>query len=122
MTLSKTISAAAVAFALLFAGAALGEEKHGVPVYPGAKYDGDTSGVLKEQMQLDAGCYRTADAVAKVTAFYKKQPGFEVVGESPEGSMLKKGSVDVTVQRPWLDMKTGTMHQDTLISIVKPKQ
>jgi len=115
----KAVLAATVAVALLLAGEARGEEKHGVPVYPGAKYDATTTGALRDAMKLDAACYRTADDVGKVTAFYRKQPGLKVVGETAEGSMLKKGTVDVTVQRPWMDMKTGTMNKDTLISIVK---
>ncbi len=115
----QSFPAAACAVALLLAGEARGEEKHGVPVYPGAKYDATTTGAVREAMNIDAACYRTDDDVAKVTAFYKKQPGLKFIGGDAEGSMLKKGTVDVTVQRPWMDMKTGKMNKDTLISIVK---
>ena len=114
-------AAAAVAVPLLLVGAARAEEKHGVPVYPGARYDAATSGALRDAMKVDAACYRTADEVAKVTAFYQKQPGFKVLAQGAEGSMLRKGDVDVTVQRPWMDMKTGAMNKDTLVSIVKQK-
>jgi hypothetical protein len=36
--------------------------------------------------------------------------------------MFRKGNVDVTVQSPWMDTKTGKMEKDTLISIVKNKE
>jgi hypothetical protein len=84
----KAVSATAIAAALLLAGEARGEEKHGVPVYPGAKYDATTTGVLQDAMKLDAACYRTGDEVPKVTDFYRKQPGFKVMGEGAEGSMI----------------------------------
>lgn len=99
--------------------AARGEEKHGVPVYPGARFDAATTTALKESMKLDAGCYRTDDPVAKVAAFYARQPGLKAIGQDAENAMFKKGGADVTVQRPWMDMKSGLMNQDTLITIVK---
>jgi hypothetical protein len=110
-----------VALPLLLPAEARAEEKHGVAVYPGAKYDAATSGALRESMGFDAACYRTGDEVGKVMAFYQKQPGLELVGKTAEGGMLRKGAVDVTVQRPWMDMKTGAMNKDTLVSIVKQK-
>jgi hypothetical protein len=60
--------------------------------------------------------------VEKVIAFYKKQPGLNFVGGDQGGGMLRKGNVDVTVQSPWMDTKTGKMEKDTLISIVKNKE
>jgi hypothetical protein len=41
------------------------------------------------------------------------------MGESKEGAMFKKGNIDITIQNPWMDMKSGRMMKDTLISIVK---
>ena len=101
---------------ILVAGA---EEKFGVKVYDGAKYDATTSKTLSESMSIQAACYRTNDGVAKVTAFYAKQAGLESMGGDKEGAMFKKGDVDITIQNPWMDMKTGKMMKDTLISIVK---
>jgi hypothetical protein len=38
----------------------------------------------------------------------------------PEGAGFKtKTGVRVTIQNPWMDMETGKMIKDTLISIVK---
>jgi hypothetical protein len=122
MIVTKFPLAAAAAFALVLAAPASAEEAHGVAVFPGAKYDENTSGVVKKQLRIDAQCYRTDAGVAEVTAFYRKQPGVKVVNEDEGGSMLKKGAVDVTVQRPWMDMKTGSIQKDTLISIVKPRK
>jgi len=95
------------------------EEKFGVKVYDGARYDASTSKTLSESMSINAACYRTNDSVAKVVAFYTKQPGLESMGASKEGAMFKKGDIDITIQNPWMDMKSGKMNKDTLISIVK---
>ncbi len=117
--LSRAAQAAAAVVLLSLSVPADGEEKHGLPVYPGARLDQATTDAVREGMKLDATCYRTADSVAQVTAFYKKQAGITLVHEGAEGSLLRKGTVDVTAQRPWMDMKTGAMNKDTLISIVK---
>jgi hypothetical protein len=111
--------AAVVATALLLSGEARAERKHGVAVYPGARYDASASEVTRRALRMDAACYRTDDALAKVTAFYRKQPGFRLLNDGAEGSFLKKGNVDVTVQRPWVDVRTGVRHQDTLLTIMK---
>jgi hypothetical protein len=101
--------------------AAGAEERFGVPVYPGAKYDEATSRSLKESMNIEAVCFRTSDSVAKVVDFYKKQKSLSIFGDATKESALfrSKSGVDVTVQNPWMDMKTGTLMKDTLISIVK---
>jgi len=42
------------------------------------------------------------------------------VGEvTGEGALFKKGKINVTLQSPWMNMKTGAMMKDTLISIVQ---
>jgi hypothetical protein len=115
------IAAVAIATAgLLLAGGARAEEKHGIPVYPGAKADKDLSASLGKAFKKDAACYRTGDAASKVTDFYKKQAGLTVMGVTSEGGAFKKGDLMVTVQNPWMDMKTGAMMKDTLITIMPP--
>ena len=100
--------------------AASAEERFGVQVYPGAKYDEATSRSLKESMSIEAACFRTNDSVAKVVEFYKKQQSLSLLGEATkEGALFRSKTVDVTVQNPWMNMKTGAMMKDTLISIVK---
>ena len=102
----------------LTAGTGNAEEKFGVVVYAGAMPDGGTSNFLK-QMSPQSAAYRTADSVEKVVDFYKKQSGFKLIGDpTKEGAWFKKGKVDVTIQSPWMDTKTGKMSKDTLISIV----
>jgi hypothetical protein len=99
-------------------GIANAEEKYGIIVYTGAKYDSGTSEFLK-QMSPQSAAYRTGDSVDKVIDFYKKQAGFELVGDpTKEGAMFRKGKLDVTIQSPWMNTKTGKMMNDTLISIV----
>jgi hypothetical protein len=94
------------------------EEKYGITIYPGAKYDSGTSEFLK-QISPQSAAYRTGDSVEKIVAFYKKQPGFKLLGNSEkEGAMFRKGKVDITIQSPWMNTTTGKMMNDTLIFIV----
>jgi hypothetical protein len=119
--MKKTIVIAVVVLALA-AGFVAAEEKFGVTVYPGAKYDAETSKAVKDMMQVDAACYRTGDPVMKVADFYRKQ-GLSSMGDvTREGALFRKGTIDVTMQSPWMNMKTGAMMTDTLISIVKNKE
>ena len=118
MRISTLVVFALLAFvaSLTMAGA---EEKYGVKVYDGAKYDAETSQVLITAMKVDGACYRTGATPAQVNEFYRKQPATTEVHTSPKGGMFKKGNVNITVQSPWLNMKTGQQMKDTLISIVK---
>jgi hypothetical protein len=94
------------------------EEKYGIIVYTGAKYDRGASEFLK-QISLESAAYRTSDSVGKVGDFYKRQAGFKLIGDpTKEGAMFRKGNVDITIQSPYMDTRTGNMMQDTLISIV----
>jgi ABC-type glycerol-3-phosphate transport system substrate-binding protein len=104
------------------AAALVAEEKFGVKVYEGAKADKETTAAVSEAFSMEAFCYRTADGLEKVVAFYKKEPGLEFVGESKEGAMFRKGNVDVTIQTPWMNMKTGQLMKDVLITIVRREQ
>jgi len=108
-------------FILTALAVAASEEKFGVMVYPGAKLDAETTKVVVQMSTGGAACYRTGDKLSKVVEFYKKQPGFKYIAGDKESAMLKKGNVDVTVQSPWMDMKTGKKNSDTLISIVNQK-
>ena len=101
---------------LITAGA---EEKYGVKVYDGAKYDAETSQFLITAMKVDGACYRTDATPAQVNEFYKKQPGTSEIHTNAKGGMFKKGNINITVQSPWMNMKTGQQMKDTLISIVK---
>ena len=116
-----------VTFCLAALAFAQGQEKFGVKIYPGAQLDTATTDGVKKMLQQDAACYRTTDSVAKVNAFYKQQPNLKLMGDTPEGGMFSKETgadmeVMVTVQSPWMDMATGKMNKDTLISFVKEKK
>jgi hypothetical protein len=130
-TMKKKLVLGAITVFFVLASAALvaAEEKFGITVYPGAQFDAATSKVISTMSSniRGAACYRTKDAVGKVVDFYKKQPGLRNRGVTKEGGMFTKGSneeclehgcADVTIQNPWMDMKTGKMNNDTLISIV----
>ena len=71
------------------------------------------------QMGGQAGCYRSADSLTKVIAFYSKLPGVTVIHTGDKGAMFKLNGVTITLQSPWMNQKTGVRNTDTLISIVK---
>ena len=115
----KVITIALFAF---MAGQAAAEAQYGVEVYPAAKADAEVAKQLKDAMKIEAKTYRTSDSVTKVSEFYRKQKLTEGPGTSEKGSMFYNDKVTVTVQNPWLDMKTSKINNDTLVSIVPKKK
>jgi hypothetical protein len=116
------------------AGAAFNPEKIGVPVYPGARYDTATTQFLRESMAVNGVAYRSTDKALMVAEFYGKQSGLRLIHADEEGALLRRCeeeyneflkimlstdcNVEITIQNPWLNMKTGKLMKDTLISIV----
>lgn len=108
-----------LAFVLL-SGIAPAAEQFGVAVYPGAKEHPSTTQFLKEGLGVQGVAFRTGDSMAAVVEFYRAQDGIREIIAGDESAMFRKGEeVDVTVQSPWMDMHSGTLMQDCLISIVK---
>ena len=105
---------------VLFIGHAGAEQKHGIQVYPGAKPEPTTNQFLKEGLKMDGAAYVTGDSVEKVAGFYAKQPGLKQNpgADAKQAGFMGKG-VMVTVQNPWLDVKTSKVNNTTLVSIVK---
>ncbi len=109
----------------------------GIPEYPGSKFDKATTDTLRSSMAVDTAAYRTGDSVQKVAEFYKKQRGLNLMGDVSKESavfsagckeeyvaILKKKMVtgcdlQVGIQNPWMNMKTGKMVSDTLITITR---
>ena len=108
------------AAAVLFAAHAFAEQKHGVEVYPGAKADPSVAQSVAEMGIKDAGTYRTSDPVKKVAEFYRNQK-LKQENLDDEGALFTGKGVTVTIQNPWMNMKTGAVVKDTLISITKGK-
>lgn len=111
----------AVGLAALYIGTAAAESQLGVEVYPGARSAPEVAKVLKEKMRITALTYTTTDSVEKVSAFYRKQPVKEIGVGDKEGATFSGNAAMVTVQNPWMDMNTGKVNNDTLISIGKKK-
>lgn|GEM_PF-1195002 len=128
---------AALVLAALVALPAGAQAPAGIAVYPGAKPDAATTEFLRSQMGVEGAAYRTNDSLQKVAAFYQQQPGTKPMGDATKDSVAfvagckeefnavlkKKMSAGcthhVTVQNPWMDMKTGKLVADTLVSVVK---
>lgn len=103
---------------LTLAVCAHAEQKHGVDVYPGAKADPAVAKMVAEMGAKDPGTYRTKDSVAQVAEFYRKQK-LKQENLDSEGALFTGKNITVTIQRPWMDMKTGALMSDTLISIIR---
>jgi hypothetical protein len=121
----KRISVATFVFLLCISSAA-SEEQLGVAVYPGAKFDQARTNQLKASLSVEGAAYRTNDGIAKVIEFYRKQGLLllKVGSPSKESARFKKTDTDVevVVQNPWKDPKTGVAIKDTLILIFKKKE
>ena len=115
------------AFALMaFVSTAAVEDQLSVAVYPGAKYDQDRTELLRKSLSAKGAAYRTSDDIAKVVAFYRGQGllFLKIGGSTKEVARFKKADadVDVVVQNPWKDAKTGRTMTDTLILIFKKEE
>ena len=119
--MKKLILLFAVLMAAIVLSAPAGaEDRFGVAVYPGAKYDDATSKYMSESLQRTMACYRTNDSLDKVAAFYRKQKGLSVRGDVlKENAHFQSDTADVALQNPWMNVISGRMMNDTLISIEK---
>lgn len=119
------MSIAAVVF-ILSVSYAVAEEQLGITVYPGATYDQVMTKLLKKSPSVEGAAYRTDDALAEVAEFYRKQGLiFLRLGEPmKERARFKKTDtgVDVIVQNPWKDPRTGATMKGTLIMIIKGRE
>ena len=113
----KTLLALMLTF--LFAFSAYAADTFGIAVYPGAKEDSATTKFVNEQLKMAGSCFRTTDSLTKVVDFYSKQQGLTKVNVDKETAMFSKGKVNITIQNPWMNMQTGAMVSDTLISFAK---
>lgn len=119
------------------AGSSFGAADVGLPEYPGARKDAETTHAIRTSMGADAVAYRTKDPVERVAAFYQKQRGLRPMGPADKQSAGFQGGckeqkipllkqtivtgcdVQVTIQNPWMNPKTGKLMSDTLITIVR---
>ncbi len=107
--------------AVLVAAVARGEDRFGMPVYPGANYDAATTDFMVNNFHMKAACFRTKDSIAKVLEFYKSQKQVISVSmpDKENGLAQFPHGNHVALQSPWRNMSTGAMMNDTLISIVE---
>ena len=119
------MSIAAVLF-MLSASYTVAEEQLGVTVYPGATYDQVLTKLLKKSPSVEGAVYLTGDTLAEVAEFYRKQGLILLrLGEPmKERARFKKTDtgVDVIVQNPWKDPRTGATMKGTLIMIIRGRE
>ena len=121
MSKKKTAVLILFLFVLALFETGYAEEKTGIQVYPGATQDAETTKFLQDSLKVKGTAYRTSENAAKVIDFYNSQKDLRVISISTkkESAMFKKGDkINVTIQNPFTDMKTGKKINDTLISIV----
>jgi hypothetical protein len=109
-------------------------EESGIPLYPGAVHDAETESFLRDNMGLHASVYQSDDNVTEISSFFEDS-GLKRIHADKEGVLLKRCAeeynpylkktmstsdcdVEITIQSPWMDMKTGKLKKNTLISIV----
>jgi hypothetical protein len=116
----------AVVLFMLSASYTVAEERLGVIVYPGATYDQALTKLLKKSPSVEGAVYRTDDTLAEVAVFYRKQGLiFLRLGEpTKERARFKKTdtNVDVILQNPWKDPRTGATMKGTLIMIIRGRE
>ncbi|MDD2390402.1 MAG: hypothetical protein PHP23_11800 [Desulfobacterales bacterium] len=109
-------------------------EDLGITVYPGSVYDAETTTFLRESMGLQAGAYQSEDNSRKISLFFEKFGLKRIHADENEillkrcreeyNPCLKKAmstgecDVEITIQKPWRDIKNGELRQNALISIV----
>lgn len=122
MPKALTPSLAMILLIMICFSSAHAEERFGVPIYPRAKLDNQTTTFMQTSLKMQGAAYRTDDALAKVVAFYRGQKGMLAIAVGEENATFKKHpGINLTIQSPWQHMQTGTMMDDTLIMIVKGK-
>ncbi len=119
-------TALAIVIFTLFLSPAFAEERLGVAVYPGAKYDQAETELLRNSLSVRGAAYRTRDTIETVIAFYRKQGLLllKIGSPSKELARFKKTDtgVDVVVRNPRMDSHTGATAKDTLILIFKKEE
>jgi hypothetical protein len=109
-----------VIVAVFVSGIAVAEERLGVQVYPGSKFDADTTKAVKDMLKCDTFAYQTDAPLSKVVAFYKSQKDLKTLSVTNTLAGFENSkNVQVTISTPWMNMKTGTMMKNTLIQINK---
>ncbi len=102
----------------LVSGVARADQVLGVTVYRKSELLPLKSAFVKTAVGGDAGCYRTADSLEAVRAYYSRMPGFV----SPEPNVLRRGSVDVVLHPPSADPRTGVPGRYTVFCIMQATQ
>jgi len=93
----------------------------GIQLYPGASSSdvGGSEKVLKDTGYPTALCRHTADSLAKVVAFYRNDKPLSLLGEPTKDNagFYNKAGASMSINSPWMNMKTMQMTSGTLICI-----
>lgn len=115
MQRTRVAGAVLVLAVSLAGGVARAEQKLGVEVYKKAELLPNETAFVKKASGVDAACYRTADRIEAVTAFYGKMTGFVTV----QPNVLRRGQVDVALRPPQPNPRTGVVPRYAVFCIMQ---
>ena len=94
----------------------------GIQLYPGSSSSNveGSEKVLKDTGYKTAVCRHTPDSLAKVVAFYRNDKTLSPLGEPSKDNagFATKSGASMSINSPWVDMKTMSMNDGTMICIV----
>ena len=94
----------------------------GIQLYPGSSSSNveGSEKVLKDTGYKIAVCRQTADSLAKVVAFYRNDKQLSLLGEPSKdnAAFATQAGASMSINSPWVDMKTLKFNDSTMICIV----
>jgi hypothetical protein len=93
----------------------------GIRLYPGASNSNveGSENVIKSSGYPIAVCRHTTDSLDKVVAFYRNDKQLSPMGEPSKDNagFFNKAGVSMSINSPWMNMKTFQMTNGTMICI-----
>ncbi|MBC8058239.1 MAG: hypothetical protein H7Y61_16825 [Rhizobiales bacterium] len=93
----------------------------GIQLYPGGSSNNveGSEKVIKDTGYATAVCRHTGDSLAKVVAFYRNDKQLSLLGEpsSDNAGFATKAGASMSINSPWLNMKTLQFNNGTMICI-----
>lgn len=120
----KLASLVPIALAMAASGAAVraADAVAGIPLYPGSSSSNveGSEKILKDTGYKTAVCRHTPDSLAKVVAFYRNDKTLSLMGEPSKDNagFATKSGASMSINSPWVDMKTMSMNDGSMICIV----
>ena len=112
-------------FTLLASATAQGgaDNVAGIQLYPGSSASGveGSEKIVKDTGYKTVACRHTTDSLSKVVAFYRNDKQLTLLGEPSKDNagFVSKTGASITINSPWIDMKTLASNDSTMICIAQ---